>query len=393
MIRKVTLSLVFTSFSILSLYTKAQAQSLPTGTSIDGRRGESIINTAVPFLRISPDARSGAMGDAGLAISPDVNAVYWNLSKLPFAEENTSVGVTYTPWLKELVNDVFLATLNGYTKLNENEAIGGSLRYFSLGNVQFTDNNGIDNGNYHPREYALDLGYARKLTEEWSIGVAGRYIYSNLANGQTIGGSTTIKAGRAVAADISTFHTKNYDNNNGSVNTWSFGAAITNIGTKISYTSSAQYKDFLPTNLGIGTAYTFGLDEFNKIMLTLDINKLMVPTPDSSGDYRNKGVVAGMFSSFGDAPGGLSEEFHELMYSAGAEYWYNNAFAVRAGYYGESKYKGDRKYFTAGVGIKYDIFGANFSYLIPSGNGTQRNPLSNTLRFTLTFNLSGNNAQ
>lgn len=389
MIRKVTLSLVFTSFFILGLNAVSDAQVANPGQT-DGRTGENIINTAVPFLRISPDARSGAMGDAGIALSPDVNATYWNLSKLPFAEENTSVGLTYTPWLRELTNDVFLASLNGYTKLDDNQAIGATLRYFSLGNIQFTDWNGTPNGDFHPREYAFDLGYARKLGEEWSIGLAGRYIYSNLANGQTLGG-TAIRAGRAVAADVSFFHTKTYDNDNGSQNVWNIGATITNIGTKISYTSSAQYKDFLPTNLGIGTAYTFGLDEFNKITLTLDVNKLMVPTPDSSGDYRNKGVVAGMFSSFGDAPGGFKEELHELMYSGGAEYWYNNTFAVRAGYYSEYKTKGDRKYFTAGVGLKYDIIGASFSYLVPSGNGTQRNPLSNTLRLTLTVNLSRDN--
>ncbi len=380
MIRKVTLSLVFIYGTFASLTTSAQIGS----GDLDGRT--NTINTAVPFLRISPDARSGAMGDVGVAISPDANSTYWNLSKLPFASKNAGVAVTYTPWLKELVNDVFLANLSGYIKLNENEAIGSSLRYFSLGTIQFTDFSGAYLNDYRPREWAFDAGYARKLSDNWSIGLALRYIYSNLASGEING--NVIKPGKAFAGDVSAFYTKDYEKDNGTVNTWNFGVAITNVGTKISYTQSALNKDFIPTNLGIGTAYTFGLDEYNKITLALDMNKLLVPTPDSTGAYKEKGTVEALFSSFGDAPGGFSEELKELMFSAGAEYWYNNMFAVRAGYYNESKDKGNRKYFTAGIGIKYDVFGLNFSYLVPSGTGIQRNPLSNTLRFTLSFDLS-----
>ncbi|GAA0534879.1 hypothetical protein LX66_1597 [Chitinophaga japonensis] len=381
MIRKVTLSLVFILCTFICLKTSAQ---INTG-DLDGRT--NTINTAVPFLRISPDARSGAMGDVGVALSPDANANYWNLSKLAFAPNRAAVSVTYTPWLKELVNDVFLANVSGYYKLDDYQTLGASLRYFSLGTINFTDITGMPTYDYRPREYAFDAGYARKLSENWSLGLALRYIYSNLASGDING--RVIRPGKAFAGDVSAFYTKEIEKDDGNVNTWNFGVAITNIGTKISYTQSAQYKDFIPTNLGIGTAYTLGLDEYNKVTFALDINKLLVPTPDSTGAYREKGVVESIFSSFGDAPGGFSEELKELMFSLGAEYWYNNMFAVRAGYYNENKYKGNRKYFTAGVGIKYDVFNLNFSYLVPSGTGIQRNPLSNTLRFTLSFDLGG----
>ena len=381
MIRKVTMGLVFIYGTFISFQTSAQ--TLPSGER-DGRT--NTINTAVPFLRITPDARSGAMGDVGVAISPDASSIYNNLSKLPFAEKNGGIAVTYTPWLKELVNDVFLATLSGYTKLDEQQAISASLRYFSLGTINFTDMTGQPTGDFRPREFALDAGYARKLTDNFSIGLTGRYIYSNLAGGQS-NGDVPIKPGKAFAADLSGFYTKDFEKDDGLINKLNIGMAISNIGTKISYTSSAQNKDFLPTNLSLGTAYTIALDESNELTFALDINKLLVPTPDSSGDYKEKGTLEGIFSSFGDAPGGLKEEMQELMYSVGMEYWYNQQFAVRAGYFNENKNKGNRKYFTAGIGVKYDIFGLNFSYLVPSGSGIQRNPLSNTLRFTLIFDL------
>jgi len=378
MIRKVTMGLVFIYGTFISLQTSAQI----TPGQTDGRT--NTINTAVPFLRITPDARSGAMGDVGVALSPDASSIYNNLSKLPFAEKNGGLSVTYTPWLKELVNDVFLATVSGYTKLDEQQAISGSLRYFSLGTINFTDVTGMPTGDFRPREFALDAGYARKLSDHFGIGLTARYIYSNLAGGQS-NGSVSIKPGKAFAADLSGFYTKDFEKDDGLVNRLNVGLAITNIGTKISYTSSAANKDFLPTNLGIGTAYTIALDEANQLTFALDINKLLVPTPDTAGLYKEKSTLEGIFSSFGDAP--LKEELQELMYSVGMEYWYNQQFAVRAGYFNENKNKGNRKYFTAGIGVKYDIFGLNFSYLVPSGSGIQRNPLSNTLRFTLTFDL------
>ncbi|WP_291910871.1 type IX secretion system outer membrane channel protein PorV [Chitinophaga sp. CB10] len=382
MIRKLTLSLVFIYSTFTSLRTSAQ--TIDSTGQLDGRT--NTINTAVPFLRITPDARSGAMGDVGLAISPDANSIYYNLSKLPFSDVNSSIAVTYTPWLKELVNDVFLATVSGYTKIDENQAVSGSLRYFSLGTINFRDITNTDQGNFRPREFAIDAGYARKLSEHFGVGLTGRFIYSNLAGGQTVN-DQTIRPGKAFAADVSGYYTKDFEKDDGTVNKLSVGLAITNIGTKISYTSSAQNKDFIPTNFGLGAAYKLSLDEMNTLTFALDINKLMVPTPDTSGKYKDKSVLEGMFSSFGDAPGGFKEELQELMYSVGMEYWYNQQFAVRAGYFNENKNKGNRKYFTAGVGIKYDIFGLNFSYLVPSGSGIQRNPLSNTLRFTLTFDL------
>ncbi|MBV7533512.1 type IX secretion system outer membrane channel protein PorV [Chitinophaga sp. sic0106] len=382
MIRKLTLSLVFIYSTFTSFRTSAQ--TIDSTGQLDGRT--NTINTAVPFLRITPDARSGAMGDVGLAISPDANSIYYNLSKLPFTDVNSSIAVTYTPWLKELVNDVFLATVSGYTKIDENQAVSGSLRYFSLGTINFRDITNTDQGNFRPREFAIDAGYARKLSEHFGVGLTGRFIYSNLAGGQTVN-DQTIRPGKAFAADVSGYYTKDFEKDDGTVNKLSVGLAITNIGTKISYTSSAQNKDFIPTNFGLGAAYKLSLDEMNSLTFALDVNKLMVPTPDTTGAYKDKSVLEGMFSSFGDAPGGLKEEMQELMYSLGMEYWYNQQFAVRAGYFNENKNKGNRKYFTAGVGIKYDIFGLNFSYLVPSGSGIQRNPLSNTLRFTLTFDL------
>lgn len=379
MIRKVTVNLVF----ICSLITGFSAVAQINTGSLDGRT--NTINTAVPFLRISPDARAGAMGDAGVATSPDANSIYWNQAKVPFAKTRSAVSVTYTPWLKELVNDVFLATIAGYYQMDEFQAVSGSLRYFSLGTINFTDVTGTPTYDYRPREFALDAGYSRKLSDNFSIAIAGRYIYSNLASGDING--RVIKPGKAFAADVSMFYTKDYEKADGTVNTWNVGLALTNMGTKISYTSSAANKDFIPTNFGLGTAYIFSLDETNKIMLTADVNKLMVPTPDTLGEYRNKGTLQGMFSSFGDAPGGFAEELKEFTVSAGGEYTYNDLFAVRLGYFYENKDKGNRKYFTAGMGVKYNMFGLNFSYLVPSGNGIQRNPLSNTLRFSLVFDL------
>lgn len=380
--RKATItSSIFICCLFLSLSAAAQISS----GQLDGRT--NTINTAVPFLRISPDARAGAMGDVGVATSPDANSIYWNQAKLPFATTRSAVSITYTPWLKELVNDVFLANLAGYYQLDEFQTISASLRYFSLGTINFTDINGTPTSDFRPREYAFDAGYSRKLSDNFSVAIAARYIYSNLANGDVSGSGQVIKPGTAFATDLSLFYTKDFEKDNGVKNTWNVGAAFTNIGTKISYTSSATNKDFIPTNMGLGTSYTFGLDQSNKIMLALDLNKLLVPTPDSTGAYRDKSVLAGIFSSFGDAPGGMSEELQELSASLGGEYSYNDQFFVRAGYFYENKNKGNRKYATAGIGVKYNMFGLNFSYLVPSGNGIQRNPLSNTLRFSLVFDL------
>ena len=355
----------------------------------------NVVTTAVPFLRISPDARAGGMGDVGIATLPDANSNFWNLSKIPFAKSNSAIAITYTPWLKGLdLNDVYLISAAGYYQLDELQAISGSLRYFSLGNIQFTDNLGNDLQTYRPREFAVDAGYSRKLSENLGIGIALRYINSNLASGQSASGST-YKTGSSVAGDLSLFHDGSQA---GDVSGLNWGLTLSNLGAKIGYTNDASEKDFIPANLGLGIAYVNVFDESSKITFGLDVNKLLVPTPpalgDSAGlvDYRNKGVVASWFGSFGDAPGGFSEELKEFQVSVGAEYSYNDQFAFRAGYFYEAPTKGDRKYFTVGAGLNYNLFGLDFSYLIPSGSGINRNPLSNTLRFSLIFNLDRSTA-
>jgi hypothetical protein len=352
----------------------------------------NVVTTAVPFLRISPDARSGGMGDIGVATTPDASAGFWNIGKVAFNESKGGIVATYTPWLKDLVNDVYLASLAGYYKFDETQALNLSLRYFSLGNIQFTDGLGNDWGSAKPREFSVDLGYSRKLTDKAGIGVALRYINSNLTGGGVTSGSTTYKVGSSVAGDIGFY----YDAKNTAGNGWAFGATMTNLGSKVSYTDNADMKDFIPANLGLGTTWTKNFNEQNKLTFGLDINKLLVPTPPSDlsdpnaiAQYRKKSVVGSWFSSFGDAPDGFKEELKEFQLSAGAEYWYNNQFALRAGYFWEDATKGNRRYFTAGLGIKYNIFGLNFSYLLPSGSGVSRNPLSNTLRFSVLFDLDG----
>jgi hypothetical protein len=363
----------------------------------------NVVTTAVPFLRISPDSRAGAMGDVGVATSPDANSAFWNLAKTPFATNNVGIGLTYTPWLKDLgLNDVYLLSLAGYYKLDDQQAISASLRYFSLGNIQFTDENGSNLQEGRPREFGIDVGYSRKLSTKMGLGVALRYIHSNLAGGVSQSG-TNYKAGNAVAGDLSFFYTGVTETKGG----WNFGAVLSNLGSKIGYTNDANQKDFIPANLGLGATYTTIFDENNKLTFGVDIHKLLVPTPPSftgdpndpvairedsikAAEYRSKSTISSWFSSFGDAPGGFGEEMREFQVSLGAEYWYNNQFAFRAGYFWEDKTKGNRKYFTVGVGVKYNVFGFNFSYLVPSGNGTNRNPLSNTLRFGLVFDLDTN---
>lgn len=369
--------------------------SLVTTTFAQGQL--NVVTTAVPFLRIAPDARAGSMGDLSLATDPDASSSYFNLGKVPF---NTSVGgvnLTYTPWLKRIVNDVYLASLAGYYKLDDMQAISASLRYFSLGSIQLTDAFGNSLQSINPKEWSFDLGYSRKLSDKLGLGIGLKYIYSNLAQGVS-----GYKAGNSVAGDIGLY----YNGHNETGQGWSFGAAMSNLGAKIGYSNNANEKDFIPANLGLGTTYTTVLDESNKLSFGVDINKLLVPTPpiDANGNitdsaalakYRNKAVVSSWFSSLGDAPGGFSEELKEFTISTGLEYTYNNQFALRAGYFYENKYKGNRRYFTTGVGIKYNVFELNFSYLVPSGSGVSQNPLSNTLRFSLVFNFdnAGNSEQ
>ena len=378
--KKVTLKLTASVILIAGATTNSFAQSSTNNISV--------VTTAVPFLRISPDSRSGGMGDVGIATSADAYSNFWNLGKIPFAKTNTNIGVTYTPWLTDLgLNDVYLASLAGYHKLDEDQALSFGLRYFSLGSIQFTDANGNQLNNFRPREFTVEAGYSRKLSEKSGLGLGLRYISSDLAGG-TVNG-ITYKKGTSVAADLHYFN--NGLKEDGSGLNW--GVTLSNLGTKISYTEDANQKDFIPANLGLGAAYTKVFDADSKVTFALDLNKLLVPTPplvtDSAGlaDYRSKGVVSSWFSSFGDAAGGGQEEFKEITASIGAEYWYKEQFALRAGYFYENPDKGNRKYFTVGAGLMYNMFGLNFSYLLPNGAGVNRNPLSNTLRFSLSFNL------
>ncbi len=349
----------------------------------------NVVTTAVPFLRISPDARAGGMGDMGVATTPDAASNFYNLAKTPFSQHSTGIGMSYSPWLKDLgLNDVYLLAASGFHKLSDQEAISASIRYFSLGNIQFTAGDGTPLGEGRPREMGVDVGYSRKLSDKIALGLAIRYINSNLASGYASNGQT-YKAGTAVAADLSFYYNATNDNGQG----WAMGFALTNLGTKIGYTNDATQKEYIPANLGLGATYTAVFDEQNRITFGLDMNKLMVPTPPADPDsaslaeYHNQSVVKSWFSSFTDAPGGFSEELKELQFCGGAEYNYDNQFFARAGYFYENKDKGGRQYFTVGVGVKYNVIALNFSYLIPSGNGITRNPLSNTIRFGLSFDL------
>ncbi|MEO7445848.1 MAG: type IX secretion system outer membrane channel protein PorV [Ferruginibacter sp.] len=380
--KKATLKLSALAILLAGATTLAEAQQ--TASPIN------VVTTAVPFLRISPDARSGGMGDLGIATAPDANSAFWNIAKTPFSMNNAGLAVTYTPWLNDLgLNDVYLASLAGFYKLDETQALSLGFRYFSLGNIQFTDASGNMLGSGRPREFSIDGGYSRKLSAKSGVGVAIRYISSDLANGYSASSGQTYKKGSSVAGDLHYYHQGTTEAGSG----FNWGVTLSNLGAKISYTSDATQKDYIPANLGVGATYTKSFDADNKITFGLDLNKLLVPTPpavtDSAGlaDYRSKGVVSSWFSSFSDAPGGGSEEFRELTASLGAEYWYKNQFAVRAGYFYEHPDKGNRKYFTVGAGLKYNMFGLNFSYLLPSGSGVNRNPLSNTLRFGLSLDI------
>ena len=380
--RKVFLSVVAIACS-LGMY----AQNGPNYNETLGQDKANVINTAVPFLRIAPDSRSGALGDAGIALSPDAYAQIWNSSKLAFVETPYGVAITYVPWLRQLINDMNLAYVSGYYQLDKNQAVGGSLRYFTMGNVNFYDNNGGPIGSFSPHEMALDLSYNRKLADNFSLGLAGRFIYSNLTGGQGGQDSEQVESGKSFAVDINGYYTDNVKLSDYDCN-WAAGFSISNLGSKLGY--SADSKNFIPTNLGVGGALTLNLDRYNKITGTADFNKLLVPTPNKSSDggrdEDNIGVIQGVFKSFGDAPGGFSEEMKEITVSLGAEYWYANQFAARFGYFYENAKKGNRKYFTAGVGLKMKVLGLDFSYLIPAGNFSN-SPLKNTWRFSLIMDF------
>ncbi|NJB86508.1 hypothetical protein GGR26_002276 [Lewinella marina] len=365
----------------------------PDGNKTMPGTGGPCVNTvvsAVPFLRIAPDARGAAMGDVGVALSPDANAMHYNASRLAFSEEDLALSATYTPWLQALgLNDVYLAYLGGFKKLDENQAVGASLRYFSLGDIQYTDENNTSLGTGKPNEFEVALAYSRRLTQNLGLSITAKYINSNLASGQQVQGQI-IQAGQAFAADLGVNFRSEPLGPNGNI--LSVGGAVTNIGNKISYTLDT-IRDFLPANLALGAAYTINLDEYNQITLTAETNKLLVPTPcdgtatcqRTQNEIDDLSPIAGILTSFSDAPDGFSEELREFTIGVGAEYWYAQQFAVRAGYFHENQTKGGRRYLTAGLGLKYNIFGINLSYLVPTSN--QRNPLDNTLRFSLLFDF------
>jgi len=375
--------------SLLAFCVKAKAQAVIAGNTNTNGSSTNAITTAVPFLTISPDARSGAMGDAGVAISPDVNTTYWNPAKLVYLESNTNLSLSYSPWLRNIVPDVNLGYLSFAKKIDERGSFGASLRYFNLGTIELFDANQNAQGTYKPNEFSIDASYARKFGDNFSMALTGRYIHSDLTNG-IVNGSQT-KAANGIAADVS-LYLKNPAQQFGKDALFAFGVDISNIGPKLSYTTTGNCY-FLPTNLKIGIANTWYLDDENEVTFAFDVNKLLVPTPpirDANGnvisgkDDTNQSVVSGIFGSFTDAPGGFSEELKEINFAPAFEYWYNKEFALRAGYFYENPDKGNRQYFTLGAGFKYSDFKLDFSYLIASQN---QSPLANTLRFSLGYNF------
>ncbi|QJW87888.1 type IX secretion system outer membrane channel protein PorV [Spirosoma taeanense] len=378
--------------SFIPLFATAQSSQI---TTLSGQT-LGIPTAAVPFLNFTPDARSGALGEAGVALGdPDANAIFWNPSKLVFARQDKGASISYTPWLRELIGDMYYTYLTGYSKVGKNSVIGGSLTYFDLGTVNFTTATGVAAGTFNSREYAVTASFVQRLSQNFSLGVDLKYLNSNLASGAV---NVGLKPGATAAADISAFYRNEVrDNATGKGLGWAFGGMLSNLGGRINYGGNERY--YIPTNLRLGTSLTYYADQYNKFNFVVDVNKLMVPTPPSTtlvngqtvitaGKDPNRNYFSAVFGSFTDAPGGFSEELKEFTISTGAEYWYNDQFAVRAGYFGESNTKGGRKYFTSGIGLRLQQrFGVDFSYLLPVKQG---NPLANTFRVSLILNFSGN---
>lgn len=352
--------------------------------------GNRIISTGVPLLLIAPDSRAGAMGDVGAASRPDANSIHWNAAKLSFMEKQAGLTFTYSPWLREIVSDIKLMYLSGYYRLDERNTLGASLTYFSLGSIDFFSEDGQATGTYKPNEFAFDVAYSMKLSENLSMSLTGRYIRSDLTQGQNVG-TTSTHAANAGAADLGLYYQNKIDLEMPSQ--YAFGVQISNLGSKISYSDNME-SSFLPANLRIGGRYSMDFDQFNNLSVMADFNKLLVPTPpvyDDEGNIfagkdPNVGVLQGAIQSFYDAPNGLKEELQEISMSLGLEYWYNKILAVRAGYFYEAKNKGARKYLTLGAGLRYNVMGLDISYLI-STSSLNNNPLKNTLRVSLSFDL------
>ena len=392
-------SLLFSSLLAISGISNAQiSRSALLGQELN------VITTMVPFLTISPDSRSAGMGDVGVAMfNPDANSTHWNTANLAFATKQTGFSVSYAPWLRQLVDDVGFSYLSGYSKLGKNSAVSGSFRYFSLGNINFTDMDGNPTGSFNPNEFALDLGYTTRFSDAFAMGVSLRYIYSNIV-GSGLRNGIDYTAGTSVAGDINMIY-KNQLKVQGKRFRYNFGANIQNIGAKMTY-SSREKRDFIPTNLKLGLGVNYEIDAHNEVNFYLDINKLLVPTRpfylqnyNNTGDSidigtgkpviigldPNVGVVQGMAQSFYDAPGGFKEEMNEITPSFGLEYLYDKTFAVRTGVFYEAQTKGARQYLTLGMGLKFQSLTLDAAYLVPFRS---RHPLQNQMRFSLLFDLA-----
>jgi hypothetical protein len=369
----VLLSLVATSLCVVG-YSQTDPVDNPDPEDLIG--SQKAITTAVPFLSITPDARHAAMGDVGVATTADANAAYWNAGKLVFVDKKYGGSFSYTPWLGKIVNDMWISSLAGFYRINQTRAVAASLKYFDLGEISFKGNNNEDLGDFNPKEAAFDATYSQMLSENLGVGITGRYIFSNLTGAFS---AQDAQAGNSVAADIGIFYTKPLQSAKNS--TLSLGAQISNIGAKISYTDNNN-KDFLPTNLRLGGAFTTQLDPFNTMTFIVDFNKLMVPTVDE-----NQSLLSGMFGSFTDAD--AAEEFREIMTSMGVEYWYREIFAARLGYFLEAEDKGNRKYLTVGAGFRKNNFGFDVAYIVPTNQ--REHPLAETLRFTILLQIPNDN--
>lgn len=373
-----------------------------TCQNISAQDENRVITTGVPFLLIAADARSAGMGDMGVATSADVFSQQHNPAKYAFSLDKQGFSISYTPYLTSIANDISLGQVTYYNRINERSAFATSFRYFGLGDIQLTNNLGQETTTVNPNELALDGSYSLKLSDQFAMGIGARFVRSNL---QIATDNSDAKAATSFAVDIAAFYQSEevaYNDFNGR---WRAGINLQNMGPKINYNNDGndEFGNFMPANLRLGLGFDFIFDEYNKITLTGETTKLMVPTPPKVGDedesgtidntdytianneYRKTSWVSGMFSSFGDAPDGLSEEFKEFTYALGAEYWYQDSFALRTGYFHESEVKGARKFFTLGAGFKYNIVKIDVSYLFSASK--VRNPLENTLRFSLTFNF------
>jgi hypothetical protein len=383
-----------TILAFSSLAGFSQTQNSPNSVFKSGS-DDPILNTSVPFLTIAPDARSGALADAGVATSADAMSARWNAAKMAFIESDMGFSISYNPWLRKLVNDMSLSYLTGYTKLSEQEVIGLQMTYFDLGKITFTDNNGDITKEHKAKEFSIGGNYSRKLSENLGVGLGLKFIHSNLA-GNYASDAGQMKPGNTAAGDIGIFHTKDYNFSGKNVKI-NLGANISDIGAKISY-SNGDNRNFIPTTLRLGTAITGDLDPFNKLTLVAELSKLMVPSTQRNAagfdSIPDKALIGGMFGSFSDSPSGFSGEIRELIYHFGLEYWYHNAmgdplFAIRGGYFKEGKTSGNRDYITLGFGFRYQQFGIDFAYLVPTA---KNNPLAESLRFSLLMAFTKRNA-